>query len=149
MGRWKENDELNHARVKLSTGSELNFPTFKVTVVALVARVSDPQIVSAKSGLVFHPGEDAIIFSAHFCHSYHFLVVFRHFVFIFACQQLRKFKDDVDERRRGEGLAWTMTFGPTGIMRARHLFCHRPPLLHTAFTLDCTPLSTLPYTIHF
>ena len=76
---------------------------------------------------------------------------------------------DVDDRmmwmREGGGLAWTMTFGLTGIMRARHLFCHRPPTpvhcnaLHSttlhctsallaAFTMDYTPVCTLSYVIH-
>ena len=60
LRRWKENNELDHARVKLPTGSKFHFPTFKVPVVPLVARVPYPQVVSAKSGLMFYPVEEEI-----------------------------------------------------------------------------------------
>ena len=46
--------------------------------------------------------------------------------FSFIYDMIREFRlmciYDAEER---EGLAWTVAFGPTGIMRARHLFCHR------------------------
>ena len=61
MRRGKENNELDHARVKLPTGSKFHFPTFKVPVVPLVARVPYPQVVAAESRLMLDPGEDVII----------------------------------------------------------------------------------------
>ena len=65
LRRWQENNKLDHARVKLPTGSKFHFPTFKVTVVPLVARVPDPQVVAAESRLMLNPGEDVIIFLFH------------------------------------------------------------------------------------
>ena len=56
MRRWQKDDELNHAGVKFPTGSKLHFPTFEVAIVSLVTRISDPQVISAKSGLVLNPG---------------------------------------------------------------------------------------------
>ena len=66
--------------MKLSTGSEFHFPTFKVTVVALVARISDPQVVSAKSRLMFDPEEDAI----RFLYTFAILITLRSSVVIFS-----------------------------------------------------------------
>ena len=89
LRRWKENNELDHARVKLPTRSELHFPTFKVPVVPLVTRVPYPQVVSAKSWLMLNPGEDEFILLLS--------GLPKSVIFV---SYLYESSDDVDERRR-------------------------------------------------
>ena len=56
-GGRQQHHQLDHRAVQLPTSPKLNVPTLEVSVVSLVARVFDPEVVATQLRLVLHPAQ--------------------------------------------------------------------------------------------